>query len=161
MIAFQKYCKVHQGRLMGFTIFMGIAALVCILAIIAALYTGKYQKFADQIFSIQLIGFPLSFFILLLVHKIFKLYQQGFFFTQATLKVYRAIAQLAIYYALVIKPGYFLVIELTKGETLNMFFLTYLTAADFMLAIVAYALNLVAGITKLSRDIEQENELTI
>lgn len=161
MIAFQKYCKVHQGRLMGFTLFMGAMTVVCIAVTLVGVYLGKLHKLADLTISIQLIGVPLSFFTLLLIHKLFRLYKEGYFFSQATLKIYRTIAQLAIYYALIIKPGFVLIVELMKEEPLNTFFITYLSAADFMLAIVAYALNLVAGITKLSRDIEQENELTI
>lgn len=161
MIAFQKYCQLHQSKIMGFTIFIGIIAAMMLLAAGLGLAKHGLGGFSNDMFTTQMIAIPLSFLVLLMLHKIFNLYQQGHFFAPQVLQIYRAIAQLALYYALVIKPTFFTTIAYFSPEPFDSFSSLYLMHTEFLLAIVAYTLNLVAGVTKLSREIEQEQELTI
>ena len=161
MIAFQKYCQLHQGKIMGFTIFMGIMSFLSLFIAAVSLWKDGTQGFTDDPMNVQSLIIPLAFLLLLLVHKIFHLYVQGHFFAPEVLKVYRAIAKIAIYIALVLKPAFFILLAVVNDAELDSLIMLYLAHADFLLAIVAYALNLVAGVTKISRDIEQEQELTI
>lgn len=161
MIAFQKYCQLHQGRIMGFTIFMGIMSLMSLFVL--ALSFTKDGGFAliNEPMVLQGFAIPFGFLLLLLIHKVYHQYQQGVFFAPEVLRVYQAIAKITIYFALILKPAFFIAIDLYHQVPFEQFTLTYLSRADFVLAIVAYALNLVAGVTKLSREMEQEQELTI
>jgi len=161
MLAFQKYCQLNQNKIMGFTIFMGFMAVLCLIMAAVGFAKDGVDGFIHDPMNIQSLIIPFAFLLLLLIHKIFHLYIQGFFFNSEVLKVYRAIAKIAITFALIIKPAFFMLMSILNHEPLDDLTILYLAHADFLLAIVAYALNLVASVTKLSREIEQENELTI
>lgn len=161
MIAFQKHCQNNQAKIMGFTIFMGIMTVMSVVMAIVVMVKDGSQGFVDDPMSAQALFIPVAFAMLLLVHKVFQLYIEGFFFNPEVLVVYRGLAKIAIIFALVIKPAFFMLVALLNNTDVTDLTIIYIARADFILAIVAYALNLVAGVTKLSRELEQEQELTI
>ncbi|REL31644.1 DUF2975 domain-containing protein [Thalassotalea euphylliae] len=165
MIAFQKLCQLNQGKIMGFTIFMGIMTLMSLVGGIAIISKKGVAEFAsDPVFFNLMITVPTSFIFLLLVHKIFNLYIQGEFFTANVLNVFKTIAKLAISYGLIIKPGIMIATEYlvlaNQGEDFS-FTTLYLGSADFVVAVIGYCLHLAAAVTKISRELEEEQELTI
>lgn len=165
MIAFQKLCQLNQGKIMGFTVFMGIMTLMSTVGGIAIISKkGVVEYFNDPVFFNLTITVPASFIFLLLVHKVFSLYIQGQFFTANVLNVFKTIAKLAISYGLIIKPGLMVAAQYLvfthQGENSN-FIIQYLGAADFVVAVIGYALHLAASVTKISRELEEEQELTI
>jgi hypothetical protein len=161
MIAFQKYCQVHQVKMLFFTMFFGMMTFfMFIIGMINVIKEGLVEAVNDPITMTGLVDFPASFLLFLLLQKIFNLYIQGYFFTSFTLNVLQTIAKLAILLGMVVKPG----IELSllyftsKGDVSVV---SYFGCVDFAIAIVGYVLHIGTAVYKISRDLEKEQELTV
>ena len=161
MLAFQKYCQVHQIKMLLFTSFLGFMTFfMFLMGMITVIKEGLAEAAKDPITMAGFVDFPASFLLILLLHKIFNLYIQGHFFTSHTLKVLQTIAKLAILLGMVVKPGIELsLLYFTTEHGLSI--VNYLGCVDFPIAIVGYVLHIGTAAHKISRDIEQEQELTV
>ena len=161
MTALQKYCQLHQYKMLGFTYFLGLMTFMLLpLSIFTILDNGWVEASKDPMIMAGLVDFPTSFLLVLLLHKLFNLYIQGHFFTTHTLKLLQTIAKLAILLGLVVKPSIELsLLYLTSANVLSV--LDYFNYVDFAIAIVGYALHIATAAHKISRDIEKEQELTV
>ncbi len=161
MLAFQKYCQVHQIKMLLFTSFLGLMTFfMFLMSIITVIKKGLAEALNDPITMAGFVDFPASFLLILLLHKIYNLYIQGHFFTSHTLKVLQTIAKLAILLGMVLKPGIELsLLYFTTDHGLSI--VNYLGYVDFPIAIVGYVLHIGTAAHKISRDIEQEQELTV
>lgn len=165
MVAFQRYCKIHKTKMLFFTSFIGFMSLICLL-IIPTLVTKKgLMIIIDDAFARQAVfGFPITFIFLLFIQKIFNLYIEGNFFSQAALLTVQHLARICLLYGLVIEPGILIVIDNLYGDSpVNgvAYFSNYLFSANFPLAILGYALHLVSGVNKIAREIDEEQQLTV
>ena len=161
MIAFQKYCQVHQIKMLFFTSFLGLITFcMFIIGMITIIKEGLAEAAKDPIAMAGLVDLPASFLLILLLHKIFNLYIQGHFFTTHTLKVLQTIAKLSVLLGIVVKPGIELsLLYFTSEHSLSI--VNYFGCVDFAIAIVGYVLHIGTAAHKISRDLEKEQELTV
>lgn len=161
MIAFQKYCQVHQTKMYFLTSFLGLMTfLMFVTSCLLIITNGMEETLLDPVAMSSLIDFPAALMLMLMLHKLFNLYIKGHFFTSHTLNVLQTVAKLAIFFGLLLKPS----IELS----LMYFFtdapltlLNYFGAINLPIVVVGYVLHIGTAAHKISRDIEQEQELTV
>ena len=161
MIAFQKYCQVHQTKMFFFTTFLGVMTfLLFVTGVIQIVKVGMAEVLLDPIAMAGLIDLPVSFLFVLLLHKLFNLYIQGHFFTSHTLRVLQTIAKLAIFFGMVLKPAVELSLLYFYSEN-ELSLMNYFGSIDLAIAVIGYVLHIGTAAHKISRDIEKEQELTV
>jgi len=161
MIAFQKYCQIHQTKMYFFTSFLGFMTfLMFMMGVISIAKDGLIEATKDPVVMTALVDFPVSFLLLLLLHKVFNLYIKGQFFTSHTLNILQTIAKLAILFGMVIKPAIEIsLLYFTSDRALSL--MDYFASVDLAISIVGYVLHIGTATHKISRELEKEQELTV
>lgn len=161
MIAFQKYCQVHQTKMYFFTSFLGFMTfMMMMIGIISIAKDGLEVAATDPLVMAALVDFPTSFLLILLLHKVFNLYIKGQFFTSYTLNVLHTIAKLAILLGVVIKPAIEIcLIYFINDRSLSL--MDYFASVDLAIAVIGYVLHIATAAHKISRELEKEQELTV
>lgn len=161
MIALQKYWKTKQTKMYMFTSFIGLmAVMLLLLSLVTIAKDGLAQALSESIVITGLLDFPATFIFLLMMHRVFAHYVEGQFFSTSSLQTLLVTAKLAIFYGLVLKPS--VIIGLTFiAKTQPIEILSYFSHASFSIAVVGYVLHLGVSAHKVSREIEQEQELTV
>lgn len=161
MIAFQKYLQVHQTKMLFVSTILAMMVFFhFLIGVITIAKKGMAEAITDPVAMSGLIEFPVSFLLILILHKLFNLYIKGEFFTRHTLMVLQTIAKLAIFFGLVLNPAIELSLHFFYAET-KMSILHYFSSCNFPVAIVGYVLHIGTAAHKISREIEQEQELTV
>jgi len=165
MIAFQKYCEIHKSKMYFFTGFVGLFSVGFLVIAVLQIYKHGIEKVINEpnrfdMVMTGLLEFPAAFIFLLLLHKIFTLYIHGAFFQPHTMKLFQFVAKLAILYGLIVKPA-FVLSFLSYGGQVDIDIVAYLTNVDFSVTVIGYILHLSTAAHKISRELEQEQELTV
>ena len=161
MIAFQKYCQVHQTKMYFLTSFLGLMTfLMFVTSCVLIIKNGMEETLLDPVAMSSLIDFPAALMLMLMLHKLFNLYIKGHFFTSHTLKVLQTVAKLAIFFGLLLKPSIELSLMYFFTDA-SLTLLNYFGAINLPIVVVGYVLHIGTAAHKISRDIEQEQELTV
>jgi hypothetical protein len=161
MVALQKYWKTRQVKMLFFTSFIGLFTFIMMfLSIITIAKDGLADAINDPVVSAGLLEFPATFMLLLLMHKVFNAFAKGQFFASSTLQTLLVCAKLAMIYGLVIKPGV-MVSLMFIGSVGTPDIMLYFTYVGLSTAIVGYILHMGVSTHKISREIEEEQELVV
>ena len=161
MIAFQKYCQVHQTKMFFLTSFLGLMTfLMFIMSMLNIIKNGVGEAIAEPLIMAGFVDFPASFLLILLLHKLFNLYIKGHFFSRHTLNVLQTTAKLAILLGLVIKPAIAVTLMHFSPEY-SPSTIDYFAHINLPVTVVGYILHIGTAAHKISRELEQEHELTV
>jgi hypothetical protein len=161
MIALQKYWKTRQTKMLFFSGFIALFTFMMMLVSILSINkSGLSASINDPVVNAGLLEFPATFMFLLLMHKIFNAFVKGQFFAPNTLQTLLVCAKLAMLYGLVIKPGVMLSLVFIAGENVPDI-MSYFSYVGLSTAIVGYILHMGVSAHKISREIEEENELVV
>lgn len=165
MIAFKKFCQTQQAKMNNWFYTLIFFSSLSVFASILMVFMEGLGAFSSLPFvaNILLQGSG-SVMLLLFVKKITQQYINGYFFTPLTLSLIKMLAKLAILFGLVIEPGSYIIFDYFSNnpETVNEIgVVSYMQYVNLTLAIVGYALHLTSAVTKVSREFEAENNLTV
>lgn len=161
MLALQKYWQTRKVRMLFFASFLGLFTfMMFMVSTITIVKQGLAEALKEPAVLAGLTEFPAAFLLLLLLHKVINAYLRGRFFSPQTLHTLLVCAKLAMLYGLVLKPGVVLSLLILSGSH-KVDVMSYFSYVGFSIAIVGFILHVGVSAHKISREIEQEQELVI